>query len=71
MLREKSRGDAITVMLAAMASLIVFLGIEQGNISVETLGGHNTFTVLFIALGCSVLFFKIKDTKFSVYGGVE
>ena len=54
-------------MLAAMA----FLGIEQGNISVETLGGHNTFTVLFIALGCSVLFFKIKDTKFSVYGGVE
>lgn len=55
MLREKSRGDAITVMLAAMASLIGFSGIEQGNISVETLGGHNTFTVLF---------FKIKDTKF-------
>lgn len=64
MLREKSRGDAITVMLAAMASLIGFSGIEQGNISVETLGGHNTFTALFIALGCSVLFFKIKDTKF-------
>lgn len=64
MQREKSRADAVTVMLVAVVSLIGFSGIEQGNVSVEALGGHNTFAALFIALGCSVLFFKIRDTKF-------
>ena len=51
------------MMLTATVSLIGFSGITQGNVSVEALGSHNTFTALFIALGCSVLFFKIKDAK--------
>lgn len=62
--RNRSRGEAVTVMLTAVVSLIGFSGIPQGNISVEALGSHNTFAALFIALGCSVLFFKMKDTRF-------
>lgn len=64
MQRNRSRGEAVTVMLTTVVSLIGFSGIPQGNISVEALGSHNTFAALFIALGCSVLFFKLKDTKF-------
>lgn len=62
--KNRSRADAVTVMLTAVVSLIGFSGIPQGNISVEALGSHNTFAALFIALGCSVLFFKMKDTRF-------
>ena len=62
--RNRSRGEAVTVMLTAVVSLIGFSGIPQGNISVEALGSHNTFAALFISLGCSVLFFKMKDTRF-------
>lgn len=61
--KNRIRVDAVTVMLTATVSLIGFSGIPQGNISVEALGSHNTFAALFIALGCSVLFFKIKDTR--------
>lgn len=61
MQRKKSRGDAITVMLAATVSLIGFSGSTQGNISVEALGSHNIFEALFIALGCSAVYFRIKD----------
>lgn len=64
MQRNRSRGEAVTVMLTAVVSLIGFSGIPQGNISVEALGSHNTFAALFISLGCSVLFFKVKDTRF-------
>lgn len=64
MQRNRSRGEAVTVMLTAVVSLIGFSGISQGNVSVEALGSHNTFAALFIALGCSVLFYKIKDTRF-------
>lgn len=64
MQRKKSREDAVTVMLTATVSLIVFSGITQGNVSIEALGSHNTFAALCIALGCSVLFFKIKDARF-------
>lgn len=64
MQRKKSRGDAVTAMLAATVSLIGFSGITQGDVTVEALGSHNTFAALFVALGCSVLFFKMKDTKF-------
>lgn len=63
MQRKKSRGDVVTAMLAVTVSLIGFSGITQGNISVEAFGSRNIFTALFIALGCSVLFFKLKDTK--------
>lgn len=61
--KNRSRADAVTVMLTAVVSLIGFSGIPQGNISVEALGSHNIFAALFIALGCSVLFFKMKDTR--------
>ena len=64
MQRNRSRGEAVTVMLTAVVSLIGFSGNPQGNISVEALGSHNTFAALFISLGCSVLFFKMKDTRF-------
>lgn len=64
MQREKSREDAVTVMLTATVSLIAFSGIPQGNVSIESFGSHNTFAALVIALGCCVLFFKIKDTGF-------
>lgn len=64
MQRKKSIEDAVTVMLTATVSLIGFSGIPQGNVSIEALGSHNTFAALCIALGCSVLFFKIKDTRF-------
>lgn len=64
MQRKKSRGDAVTAMLAATVSLIGFSGITQRNVSVEALGSHNTFAALFIALGCSALFFKMKDAAF-------
>lgn len=62
--RKRSRGEAVTVMLIATVSLIGFSGILQGNVSIEALGSHNTFAALVIALGSSVLFFKIKDTQF-------
>lgn len=64
MQRNKSRGDAVTVMLAATVSLIGFSGIPQGSLSIEALGSHNIFAALVIALGCCVLFFQIKDTRF-------
>lgn len=64
MQKNQSRGDAVTVMLTAAVSLIGFSGVPQGEISVEVLGSHNIFAALFIALGCSVLFFKIKETRF-------
>lgn len=64
MQKNRSRGETVTVMLTAVVSLIGFSGIPQGNISVEALGSHNTFAALFIALGCSVLFFKMKDISF-------
>lgn len=40
MQKNRSRGEAVTVMLTAVVSLIGFSGIPQGNISVEALGSH-------------------------------
>lgn len=48
MQRNRSRGEAVTVMLTAVVSLIGFSGIPQGNISVEALGSHNTFAALLV-----------------------
>lgn len=65
MIRQKDKrcgkGDSVMVMLITMVSLIGFSGIQQEDFSVAALGTNNIFTALFIALGCSVLFFKIKD----------
>lgn len=60
--RGGNRGDAVTVMLTTMASLIGFLGVQRKDFSVEALGTYNIFTALFIALGCCELFFRLKDT---------
>lgn len=57
-----NRGDAVTVMLTTMASLIGFLGMQRRDFSAEALGTYNIFTALFIALGCCELFFRLKDT---------
>lgn len=57
-----SRGDAITVILLTMVTLIGFSGIQYEDFSTTALGTNNIFTALFISLICSVLFFKIKDT---------
>lgn len=67
MIRRKagggSRGEAVTVMLVTMASLVGFSGIQREGFSVAALGTNNIFTALFVALGCSVLFFRIKDKR--------
>lgn len=67
MIRQKDRGggkgDAVMVMLTTMVSLIGFSGIQCGDFSVAALGTNNIFTALFIALGCSALFFQIKDKR--------
>ncbi|MDE7476937.1 MAG: PTS transporter subunit EIIC, partial [Lachnospiraceae bacterium] len=54
-------GDSVMVMLITLVSLIGFSGIQYESFSIVSLGTNNIFTALFIALGCSALFFKIKD----------
>lgn len=59
--KRGGKGDSVMVMLVTMVSLIGFSGIQREDFSVAALGTNNIFTALFIALGCSVLFFRIKD----------
>jgi len=68
MLRQRSRGnaksDSVMVMLLTMVCLVGFSGIQHEDFSVAALGTNNIFTALFITLGCSELFFRIKDKRF-------